>query len=807
MFAYPWMFMVLVAVLFVFYWLMRRRWVSDAFAQEKHVVRQRRLRVLLVLSRTLIFVLIFAALAQPFFEVEQYSARDPELLVLIDESDSMSVLDTSRVAAFLDELRAAAPVRVRTISQGQRSALGDAILSHLGLGENVLLISDGHVTHGASLSDVAFFASTLNATVNAVRLPVAERDAAVVVVAPQKAVEGVDVEFEVRISKTHTDPVPLRVQIDDRVVFNDFTSETSFVFAESFDAGQYRVSAALLEDDFFAQNNQFTHTLTVVERPRIAYVSSKPSGLQQILEELYTVDVLASIPADLSPYYAVILNDLPISAIRDQAALQEFVTAGNGLFVVGGPNSFDVGGYRGSVLETLLPVRIGTGTPNLGGANIVVAIDMSGSTLGSVEWERTGVGEGRFVEATGEVRSLQRALAISLIEELNPSNNLGVLGFTYPLQWSPYGCTGACVIRDIERIGQNKPEITQSVARVNMSGATQLVQGLEGSWQMLTSVSGSRNIIFISNVIGSSQQDRENALRVAARIAQQGGRVYAVQVGDSEMGAEFMRRLAQAGGGAYFHATQANRLSVLFGEPVDIDQGDAFDIFVLDQHHFITQDLDVNAVLYGYNQVIPKIGSRLLLTSIGGDPALTVWNFGVGRVAALTAFDGNDLGTLLSAPSSKVLSRSVNWLIGDPERKNTLVVDVADGFVDEPVSVIVSSESAPVSDELSFSALGAGRYSATITPDGVGVFSVLGSMYAVNYPREFARVGMNPRLEQSLGEGLVFELDEVSAIVEHVKTQQGMFRIEQVRLDWWLLLAALIMFVLEVVVRRVWLRR
>lgn len=809
MFEQPLVLFALPVALFILYWLIRKRFVPDTYVQASDAMRQRRLRVLLVLTRTLVFAAVIVALAQPFIEGEQFTVTHPELLVLVDESASMGVLDTAGVESLIDSLQRQAPVRVRTIGQEMQSSLGDDTLSHIGRGENVLLITDGHVTQGASLSDVALFASSLNATVNAISLDVSERDTAVRIEGPEKAVEGVESTVDVVLSKTHDDPVPLRVTLDGEVVFEEETRDTRLSFAQSFDVGQYRVVAEVLEEDYFAQNNRYTHTLTVVDRPRIAYVSQKQSGLETILNELYSVDTFTSIPQDLEPYYAVVLNDLPANRISDQRALQEFLTQGGGLFVVGGEQSYESGNYRGSVLETLLPVRVGTGIPARGGANIVVAIDMSGSTFGSVEWTTTATGQRQFIESTQEVQSLQRALAISLISELNPSNQLGVLGFTFPMPHSPTGCSGACVVHEVAPIGQTKPEINDKVARVNITGGTNLVVGLEGAWRMLEQSSGSRNIIFISNVVGSSPQDREQALVVARRIAQQGGSIYAVQVGDSEMGTDFMRRLAREGAGTYFRATQANRLTALFGEPVDIDQGDAFDVFVLDQHHFITQDLDISATVYGYNQVVPKPGSRLLLTSIGGDPALTVWNFGVGRVAALTAFDGSDLGSLLTAPSSRVLSRTTNWLIGDPERKNDVVVDVPDAFVFEQATAVVSASTAPSADGMSFSSLGGGRYAASFTPEEVGVFSVLGAEYAVNYPREFQRVGMSERLEDQLavGGGRVFSPDQVDQIVDHVKTQQSMIRSERVPLSWHLLLFAIVLFVLEVVVRRMWLRR
>src|SRR5258705_326658 len=56
---------------------------------------------------------------------------------------------------------------------------------------------------------------------------------------------------------------------------------------------------------------------------------------------------------DLSGYAGVVLNDVPLSDLPSGTpeTLREQVRGGSGLIMVGGPQSFGLGGFRGSAVE------------------------------------------------------------------------------------------------------------------------------------------------------------------------------------------------------------------------------------------------------------------------------------------------------------------------------------------------------------------------------------------------------------------------------------------------------------------------
>ncbi len=787
-FAHPWYLLVAPALIAFVFWLLSRDFLPrDAFAQQRS--GRGFVRALLLVTRTLIIVLLVAALAQPSIDKTSFSPGEPHITVLVDNSTSMSVFDQGSIPSFIDALKQKVPVTVRTIGQPMRSTLGTDTLSYVTQDENLLLVTDGQVTDGPSLGSVASFAAGMNATLNAAVLPVTHHDAAVTIEGPSKAVAGVDTDYTIMLSRTDDQPVHLRISVDGQVAYDGEYKQDTFVLKQPFIEGQHTITAKILDNDHFSQNNVFTHTVSVVRKPQVLYVTQKDSGLWKIVNSLYNATRVSSLPQNLSRYYAVILNDMPASTI-DAARLGPYVLAGNGLVVVGGQHSYDQGGYHNSVLETLLPVRVGAGTRTPGGANIVIAMDFSQST----------------VHTTG-LQTLEKSLGISVIKELNPSNYVGTLAFTYPSPNYGGSCSGACVITPVQELGNNKQSIIDKVSRLNITGGTSVSTGVQGAVKMLEGRSGSKNIILISDGI-TGPQDVQQAVAASKLLAAQGGRVFTVQVGSDPGGQAALQQIAAAGGGAYFKATQANRLSILFGKPVNISQGDAFDAVVLNQYHFITSDPNVqnmDAVLYGYNQVAPKPGSEELVTSNGGDPILTVWNYGVGRVASITGYNGPDLGALLSGTNSKLLSRTINWAIGDPQRKDSFQVAVQDGTVGAPLSVTVRSEQVPQGANLTFVPKSPQTYVATLTPNTTGVYTVLGAQYAVNYPAEYAGVGVSPALAQALNlsGGRVFPTSAVDAIITQVKTAQKLQRVEHVQIAWPLLLIALVLLVLEVSVRRV----
>ncbi len=759
----------------------------------KFIHSRRRYRILVFIFRALIFSLLFIALADPYGEIEREIPGDLTVTMLIDNSSSMELFDLSFLPALKAELERRIPVKTAYISSPLESDIGDGVLNNLEKDKNILLISDGQATSGTMLLDVMLFASSLNSSISAIDLTPIESDIAVSIKGPSKTISEVENSYKVKIQRvapegTGTQSVRVIVGVDDEIIIDESTTKDEIMFSKNFSDGYHRLVARVVPDasyDHFPENNVFYKSTHVIPKPKVLFVTTAESAFKTVLDELYAVTQTNTLPAgknDLEDYYAVILNDLPIDKLRDIEVLSDYVIEGNGLFVVGGYNSFDNGGYRGSAFESLLPVQLGTGERRRGDSNIVIITDISGS------FTEKGV--------STTALSTSKALAHNVIGNINEKNSVGAVAFD---QW-PY------LIADIEPLFVNKGELLDKISRLQgKGGQTEFAAGLKGAFNILRGKTGSKNAIFISDGYTWNDLIRQEAIDVVKAMKNYGIKLYVIGTGRN-LDENFLRQLATNGGGIYFTADTSNKLSILFGEPEHKEVGTAFSLFIMDPYHFITEDLDLSAVLYGYNQVVPKANANLLITSDSGEPAVVAWRHGVGRVATLTVFSsGNNLGELLGKDNSKLLTRIINWVIADPERKNDFFVDVRDARVNKTADIIVRTRQFPKVKGLDFSKIEKNTYKATYVNQDIGFKSVLGAVYGVNYDWEYQNVGFNPDLGTVVAstKGLLFKPGQVDAIVEHVKSVSHRVIVEQESFRLVFIILALVLLTIEIVTRRV----
>jgi len=275
------------------------------------------------------------------------------------------------------------PVKLETIGLGENSNIGDNIINKIHLGENVILITDGQVNKGKTLGDASMYALSINATLNAIRLRQTKKDANVIIAGPQKTVSDVNNEFKIKINNPSNLTLNLKVSIDDNIVYDQTTKKDIISINQKFYKGTHTIKAEITDEnneDIFPQNNVFYKTIQVVPKPKILFITQKKSPLEPLLKELYITDVADSLPADISEYFAVILNDIPAFTNNEIEILNDFIIKGNGLFVIGGEHSYNLGQYKNKLIETLLPVNIGLGEKKQGDINIVMLIDISGSS-------------------------------------------------------------------------------------------------------------------------------------------------------------------------------------------------------------------------------------------------------------------------------------------------------------------------------------------------------------------------------------------------------------------------------------------
>ncbi len=777
-FEHPFVILLAIPLILIAWWLLRRDFLK--IKEDPDVIKQKKLaRKVMTITRAIIILFLCIALASPYIQHEKVIEGDPFVKLLLDNSTSMALFEDI-APALAEKLEKRVTVESKTVATGERSELGDAILNNLEPGQSILLVTDGNSNFGSNLGDVALFATKLNATINVVSLTPKEQDVGVTILGPSKTMADVENAFTIVLNHVgKKDPVHVLVTMDGETLIDETTADPVKEITKKLPEGYHRMTVKVDANDYFPENNVFSKTVKVVPKPRVLFVSEHESPLKILLTELYKVDSLSTVPANLKDYYAIAINDMPADKLNDATErISEFVADGNGMVVLGGKNSYDNGKYKDSIFETTLPTFVSSPGKKPGEISVVVIVDISGST---------GIAFGRFTSTA----DFEKAAAVGIYKDLRLDIRLAVVAFN----------TQAYLISEPSYVYE-KVGLEDRISRLKFGGGTLIQAGLLKAISMLGQMGGSKNIILMSD--GKTQS--ESATLEAAKLASnQGVKIYTVGVGPTT-NENLMMQVAEIGNGAYFRATEESRLKFLFGEADEQEQkGGTMGLVVFNQNHFITENFEPKADVHGFNQVVPKNTARLLLTTTTGEPILSVWRLGLGRVAAWSTDDGTEwAGDTLNRINSKIYARMFNWAIGDPDRKADAYIDARDTIINEPTEVTIKSETPPEAPGVTFYKIDEDLYSAAMTPNTLGFQQVSGAIFASNYAREYTGLGFNPELGKialSTG-GKVFEADDIDGMVQHARAHARRIVNTKDSLGWPFVLASVLIFLVEIFIRR-----
>ena len=184
---------------------------------------------------------------------------------------------------------------------------------------------------------------------------------------------------------------------------------------------------------------------------------------------------------------------------------------------------------------------------------------------------------------------------------------------------------------------------------------------------------------------------------------------------------------------------------------------------------------------------------------------MVVWRFGLGRVVTLTTDDGLKWGgDLLTKQNSKLVTKSINWAIGDLGRKKAYDVTIKDTVLGKQTSVNVISRDMPQAEGLAFAKIDTNLYSSAYTPQETGYKEVLGATFAVSYNDEYANLGINPEftsLVEKTG-GKAFDASDTKGIIEFIKAKSKRIKIDSTDYKWPLAIIAMLLFLAEIGIRR-----
>lgn len=417
-------------------------------------------------------------------------------------------------------------------------------------------------------------------------------------------------------------------------------------------------------DDRIPENNLARGALRI-DGPRALLVINHDGAEDSLVRALrrsgLRVDVAVpeNAPLDrlsLESYRGVILENVAAARVGSRMDdLARFVTErGGGLLVTGGQASFGIGGYYLSPIDPVLPVSMELRKEQRKqGMALAIAMDRSGS-MGAP------VGGGTKMD----LANLGAAAAIDLLSELD---SIAVIAVD----------TEPDVAQEMTRVS-DADALKSRVRRIQPGGGGIYVRvALEAALIELEKAPQlSKHITLFSDAADSEQQ--EGCAKLVSEMVKAGVSLSVIALGTpADPDADFLREIAQLGGGEIYFTTQAGELPRLF----------AHDTLTASRATFVDQATSVALLpdLYGLGELtvdgFPELGGYNLAYlregAIAGavttdDYRAPIFAFhysGLGRSAAFTGQIGGTYGPSVPAWNgfASFFVTVSRWLLGqDP---------------------------------------------------------------------------------------------------------------------------------------------
>jgi Mg-chelatase subunit ChlD len=615
-------------------------------------------RVLSLLFRTLIVVLLVLALSgltilQP--------TRQQFVVFAVDESLSVGDDAQQQVREYLDralpaagehrvafltfaanpgQVRGERPSPLTSLStggkvKGEGNRPGTDIASALEVAlaaippsyvPHIVLLSDGNQTKGDVLK------TSLRGGVPISTVPLSTRSEPEVQVSsvqvPAQVREGEPFYVEVVIDSNHDDEGDIEVFRGAHKVVSEHKKikkgENRFRFRQAIVGerlAQYSVQIKGFSDRL-QDNNAASGLVFSSGKPRVLLVESDPKLGKHLAWALEQEGILVDIRpprgmpdtlADLQNYELLMLSNVPATSLtqRQMEVVRTYVQdLGGGLIMLGGDQSFGLGGYYKTVLEEILPVRSDfekeKEKPSLA---MVLVIDKSGS-MG------------------GQKIELAKDAAKSAVELLGPRDKIGVIAFEGETFW----------VCDVQP-ASNKGTVLDRISGIEAGGGTVMAPAMEAAYDALQNTTAKlKHVIILTDGI-SAPGDFEGITQnmATAKIT-----VTTVGVGE-DADKKLLEEIARIGNGRYYYTDDPSSVPQIFAKETVTASKSA-----INEQPFTPQllrptqvlaDIDLpNApFLLGYVTTRPKPTSELVLATEKGDPLLAWWRYGLGMTVAFTS--------------------------------------------------------------------------------------------------------------------------------------------------------------------------
>ncbi|MFZ7946616.1 VWA domain-containing protein [Neobacillus sp. 19] len=827
---YPMLLILLLPVFFLMTLYFRQ--MRKSFTPEK---------VWIGCLRTLLFFLLVFALTIPQLLLP---IKEESIVFLVDrsasfenvEDDALGWLDDSllakkenqsfAIASFADgamveqslttKKTTAVPFsgKMKTGETNLEEGIGFAAsLFKKGQGGRIVLLTDGNETTGTS-KDAARLIKNQNLEVDYVHFKQKFREdmALTKLEVPPAIYEGEKANITLSIVSNSEKKADVRISLNDkdilheRVTVKEGQNEFSFSnIATETGMAIYKAEIAA-EKDTFIENNSLYAVTNVKGTPRVLVVQgNQEDPLADILKSSgLRVDKLIpeKLPTTLAgflQYQSIIFNNVPGIKVSEQQmnliekAVKEF---GTGFVMLGGEDSFGLGGYFKTPIEKLLPVDMDIkGKNEMPSLGLMIVIDRSGSM-------------------SGNKLTLAKEAAARSVDLLREKDTLGFIAFD-DRPW---------VIVETAPL-KNKKKVMEQIRSVSVGGGTNIYPSLEKAYQELKDLKLQRkHIILLTDGQSAAGGDYQALIEEGKK---NNVTLSTVALG-SDADRNLLEGLAGQGSGRFYDVTDASVIpSILSRETVMTTrtyiEDKPFYPAVKPYPKWTPMFEKGIPKMNAYIAVTAKNRAKVPLISEKKDPILAEWQYGLGTTLAFTSdMTGKWSGdwskwdnwpqfiNMLAAESLPQYDSEPFRLTVEKENGNTIVrLKAADGqFL--PLDVSVVSQNGSVMDT-NAKPVAPGEFEVTF-PNNPGMYFLRVKQTAGDGRDQLFQTGFTvPYSEEFLLKGTNKELlKELAAITggKELKTAKEAFRPLKDRqkkkesISQQLLLAAFLLLVLEIMIRR-----
>jgi Mg-chelatase subunit ChlD len=436
-------------------------------------------------------------------------------------------------------------------------------------------------------------------------------------------------------------------------------------------------------EDRYYQNNTAYASSVVKSASKVLVLEYNNSG--ENMEALLTssgisvdrlsVNVAPKTVELLGKYEEVILCDCPYYEMDEDfvSALESYVkNSAGGLLVTAGENSLAPGGYKDTVLENILPVKMELSDKDKRkDTAMIMVVDRSGS-----------MSDGQYGVSKLE---LAKEAMVRSVETLDEGDSVGVLAFDDEYEW----------VVEPTKIGSATDKITDKIYRINDGGGTSILPAFGEAVSVLSGYDAdSKHIILMTD----GQGEDYGYDSVISKAIANGISVSTVAVG-SDAATDLLQSIATEAGGRYYYTDEFTDLPKIFERETALSNktyvnNDEFypTAELSNDNKDIMLDIENVPALNGYIASDRKKAADVVLSHNGEEPVLAKWRYGLGCTAVFAADIQNQCGNWLATYEGQLILKNTVSAVMRSRSFDNVETDLSESYGKKIITVQTKNE-------------------------------------------------------------------------------------------------------------------